>query len=96
LVFIRNIYSKGSYNVSYEIDDKLYAVSLSDLKPNRWQVYNISIKVESQNKSPTLAVEQSIKSELFPSESYNGIWIPVQDDMIGLWVEKMSDKRISG
>jgi len=88
---MRNIYSKGGYNVSYEIDDKLYAVSLSDLKPNEWQVYNISIKVESQNKNPTLAVEQSIKSELFPSESYNGIWIPIQDDMIGLWVEKMSD-----
>ncbi len=89
--FIKNIYSKGGYNISYDIDNKLYAVSLSDLKPNEWQVYNISIRVETQRENQDLALEKSIKNELLQSESYGGIWIPIQDDVIGLWIEKTSD-----
>lgn len=89
--FIKNIYSKGGYSVSYNIDERLYTVSLSDLKPGDWQVYTITLKVKTQDENPDLMIRQSIKDELSPKKGYGGLWIPILNDKVGLWIEERED-----
>ncbi|RUM33377.1 MAG: hypothetical protein DSY33_04550 [Archaeoglobus sp.] len=89
--FIRNIYSKSGFNLTCKIDDKLYAINLPELNPNEWQVYKIYLTVKTPKENPEMALEQSLKNELSPSESYSGgLWIPIQDNM-GLWIEKIDN-----
>jgi hypothetical protein len=90
--FITNIYSKSGVNVSCKIDKNLYAINLSELNPNEWRIYKITLTVKTPEESPNTALEQSLRSELSAmSKSYGGWWIPIQEDKIGLWIEKVDD-----
>lgn len=92
--FIRNIYSKSGFNLSCKIDDRLYTVNLSELNPNEWQVYRIYLMMKTPRENPNVALKQSLKNELSAiSESYDGLWIPIQDDKIGLWIERLEDNE---
>ena len=91
--FIRNIYSESGFNLTCKIDDKLYAINLSELKPNKWQVYRICLTVKTPEENPKIALEQSLKNELSLSKSYTGLWIPIQDDKVGLWVERLGNNK---
>ena len=81
-----HLWSSGSAKVSYKIDEELYSLSLSELKPGEWNVYKIEVKAEIPDDEET----EQLKIERSLGTLGEGFWWQWKDNL-GIWIERGYD-----
>jgi len=81
-----HLWSNDKVKISYKVDEKLFSISLTELKPGEWNIYKIEIKAEIPESADVAEpLKFSVESNLGAlGESFWWQW----KDNLGIWVEK--------
>lgn len=81
-----HLWSNDKVKISYKVDEKLFSISLTELKPGEWNIYKIEVKAEVPESADVAEpLKFSVESNLGTlGESFWWRW----KDNLGIWVER--------
>jgi len=88
------LWGNDKVKISYKIDEKLYNISLTELKPGEWNIYKIEVKAETPEIVDVAEpLKFSVESDL--GTLGEGFWWQWNDNL-GIWVEGKYDTFLVG